>query len=224
VADKEHPAAKAGRFVRAAGLAVGKATAAAREGTAPPPPPPAAQGESVPVPPPAGEPKEHPAAKAGRYVRAAGIVVGNEMNRRAEAAAAQPAPVAAAPPPPPVAVRTDGVYGRGVFWFFVLALVVLGLTVLHFSDLVPSGSRTIVRLVMAGILAVGAFLLTTNWHRANERVGQRVLSRMWGRRGPMNRRERAFARILRDLLTLLGIAFLAAAVFQLLVALGVGPA
>ena len=225
VADKEHPAAKAGRFVRAAGLAVGKATAAAREGSAAPPPPPAAQGESVPVAPAAAEPpKEHPAAKAGRYVRAAGIVVGKEIDRRAESAGARPAPVAAPPPPAPAPARTDGALGRGVFWFFLLALAVLGLTILHFADLVPSDGRTVVRLVMAGILGTEAFLLISNWHRANDRISQRLLTRMWGSRGPANRRERGFARILRDGLALLGIGFAAAAVFQLLVALHLGPA
>lgn len=220
MADKEHPAAKAGRFVRAAGLAVGKATAAAKEGTPATPPPPAEEhGESVPIP-----PKEHPAARAGRYVRAAGIVAGKEMDRRAAAAAARPSPVAEPPPPPPAPAPTATIAGKAFFRFFVLALVVLGLSILHFSDLIPSGQRTLVRLVMAAIMAVEAFLLISNWHRANERVGQRVLNRMWGERGPMNRRERFFARGLRDILTLLGIGFLAAAVFQLLVAVHLGPA
>jgi hypothetical protein len=224
VADKEHPAAKAGRFVRAAGLAVGKATAAAREGT-PAARPPAAQGESVPIPPPAPEPaKEHPAAKAGRYVRAAGITLGKEIDRRSEAAAARPAPVVAPAPPPPAAARTDGAVGRGVFWFFLLALAVLGLTILHFADLVPSDGRTVVRLVMAGIMGTEAFLLIGNWHRANDRISQRLLTRMWGTRGPTNRRERTFARVLHDALALLGIGFAAAAVFQVLVALHLGPA
>ena len=41
---------------------------------------------------------------------------------------------------------------------------------------------------------------------------------MWGPRGAVTRRERFFARGVRDVLTLLGIIFLAAAVFELLVA------
>ena len=41
---------------------------------------------------------------------------------------------------------------------------------------------------------------------------------MWGPRGAMNRREKTVARVCRDLMTLLGIAFLAAAVFELLTA------
>jgi len=157
--------------------------------------------------------KEHPAAKAGRYVRAAGIVVGKEIDRRAADAAAKPAPPP--PPPPPAPVPTGGVLGTTVFGFFVVALVVLGLTVLHFLDFIPAGQRGLARLVAAAISFVEAFLLIFNWRGANERVGQRLLTRMWGHRGAMNRREKTVARIVRDVLALLGVAFLAAGVFQL---------
>ena len=173
----------------------------------------------------AEEKKEHPAAKAGRYVRAAGIVIGKEIDRRAAEAAARPAPAAPPPPPPPPApVATTDVFGRTVFRFFVVALVVLGLTILHFADVMPGEARTVTRLLFSGILFVEAFLLIANWHQANQRVGQRLLNRIWGPRGPVNRRERGFARATRDVLTLLGIGFLAAAVFQLLVGLHVGSA
>jgi hypothetical protein len=154
-------------------------------------------------------------------MRAAGVVIGKEVDRRAAAAAARPAP--APPPPPPAAVKTGGLFGTTVFRFFVLAVVVLVLTLLRAPDAVPSHERTIVRLVFAAILALEAFLLTTNWHLANQRLGQRLLTRMWGARGPMNRRERGFARMTRDVLVLLGIGFLAAALFQVLVAAGLGP-
>jgi hypothetical protein len=46
-----------------------------------------------------------------------------------------------------------------------------------------------------------------------------MLTKMWGPRGPANRRERFFARALRDVLTLIGIVFLAFGVFELLVGL-----
>ena len=160
--------------------------------------------------------KEHPAAKAGRYVRAAGIVIGKEIDRRATAAAEKPAPAAPPPPPPPPApAPTDSVVGKAVFYFFVLSLVVLGLTILHFTDLVPASGRSITRIVLAAVMFVEAFLLISNWRRANERVAQRLFNRMWGPRGPVTRRERTFARIVRDVLALLGIGFLAAGVFQL---------
>jgi hypothetical protein len=163
----------------------------------------------------AEEKKEHPAAKAGRYVRAAGIVIGKEIDRRAEAAAAKPAPAAPPPPPPPPApAPTEGLVGNGVFYFFVLSIVVLGLTILHFTDLVPHSSRSITRVVLAAIMFVEGFLLISNWRRANERIAQRLFNRMWGPRGPVTRRERTFARITRDVLALLGLGFLAAGVFQ----------
>jgi hypothetical protein len=160
--------------------------------------------------------KEHPAAKAGRYVRAAGIVVGKEIDRRAADSAARPAPAAPPPPPPPPApVPTGGVLGKTVFGFFVVALVVLGLTVLRFLDFIPSSERGLARVVAAVISFAEAFLLIFNWRQANERVGQRLLTRMWGPRGAINRREKTAARIVRDVLALLGVAFLAAGVFQL---------
>ena len=82
----------------------------------------------------------------------------------------------------------------------------------------PTDRRTIGHLVLGGILLVEAGLLITNWQQSNQRIGQRMLTKMWGPRGAVTRRERFFARGLRDVLTLLGIIFLAAAVFELLVA------
>ncbi len=163
--------------------------------------------------------KEHPASKAGRYVRAAGIVIGKEVDRRAQAAAARPAPVAPPPPPPPPpAPATHNITGKALFGFFILSLVTFGLVILHFDDALPHGSKTIGHLVLGGILLVEAGLLISNWQQSNQRIGQRMLTKMWGPRGPVTRRERFFARGVRDVLTLLGIIFLAAAVFELLVA------
>jgi hypothetical protein len=163
--------------------------------------------------------KEHPASKAGRYVRAAGIVIGKEVDRRAQAAAARPEPVAPPPPPPPPpAPATHNITGRALFGLFVVALVTLGLVILHFDDVLPHGARKIGHLVLAGILFVEAGLLITNWQQSNERIGQRMLTKMWGSRGAVTRRERFFARALRDVLTLIGIIFLAAGVWELLVA------
>jgi hypothetical protein len=164
--------------------------------------------------------KEHPAAKAGRYVRAAGIVIGKEVDRRAQAAAAKPAPAAPPPPPPPApAPVTHNIGGKTLFGLFVLSLVLLGLLFLHGDDSLPKGTRTIGHLVVAGIMFLEAGLLISNWRQSNERIGQRMLNKMWGRRGAMTKRERFFARGVRDVLTLVGIIFLAAGVYQLLVAL-----
>ena len=160
--------------------------------------------------------KEHPAAKAGRYVRAAGIVLGREVDRRAAAAAARPAP--AAPPPPLPPAPTADLYGRAVFGTFVASLVALLIVMLHGEDVFAGGARTISRLVLGAIMLLEAALLTSNWRGANERIGQRLLNRVWGPRSAENRRERAFARVVRDALTLIGIGLLAAGVFAVLVA------
>ena len=163
--------------------------------------------------------KEHPASKAGRYVRAAGIVVGKEIDKRATAAAAKPPPAPKAPPPPPPPpAETTTFTGKAVFRFFLFSLILLVLTIFHAANYVPTEAQRIVRLSFSGILLIQALLLLTNWHQANERIGQRLLTRMWGHRGAANKRERAMARVVKEGLTLFGIAFLAAAVFELVVA------
>jgi hypothetical protein len=162
--------------------------------------------------------KEHPAAKAGRYVRAAGIVLGKEVDRRTAAAEAKAA-AAPPPPPPPPPVDTNTFVARWIFRLFVVSLVVLGLSLLHFDQLLPEGEgQTILRLSLAAVLSFSALVLLTNWKQGNERIGQRLLNRMWGPRTAVTKRERFFARAVRDVLTLVGIGFLAAAVYQLLVA------
>jgi hypothetical protein len=162
--------------------------------------------------------KEHPAAKAGRYVRAAGIVIGKEIDRRNEAAAvraAAPKPAPAAPPPPP----TRDLAGRAVFVGFVASIAALVLVLLHANDALDGETKTIFLLVLAALLLGEAALITTNWRQANQRLGQRLLTRVWGSRGPMNKRERAFARVIRDALTLIGICFLGGGVFALVTAI-----
>ena len=162
--------------------------------------------------------KEHPAAKAGRYVRAAGIVIGKEIDRRAAATDAKAAAPPPPPPPPPPPVETHTFVARWMFRFFVASLVILGLSLLHVDQLLPGTGQKIVRFSLAAVLSFSALILLTNWHQGNERIGQRLLTRMWGPRGAVTIRERFFARAVLDVLTLLGIGFLAAAVYQLLVA------
>ena len=172
--------------------------------------------------------KEHRAAKAGRYVRAAGIVFNNTVERQKAAAAERattPKPVPAAPPPPPPPVPTKDLMGKAVFAGFIASLAAVLLLLLHASDALNGGAKTIFLLVLGGLLLAEAALLTTNWRQANQRLGQRLLNRIWGRRGPMNKRERAFARAVRDVLVLIGIGFLGGAVFALLTAVvGSSPA
>jgi hypothetical protein len=159
---------------------------------------------------------EHPAAKAGRLVRAVGLGIARELEKRADAPAKpKPEPL---PPPPPA--NTRGFVGRLVFAGLVASVIAFLLVVLRVETLLGSthSAKLTVRLVLALLLLFEAALVLSNWRGANQRLVQRVLNRVWGPRGAMNRREKTFARICRDLLTLVGIIFLAAGVFELLVA------
>ena len=157
---------------------------------------------------------KHPAAKAGRLVRAVGLGIARELEKRADA----PPKARPAPPPPPPPVRTGGVIGTAVFYAFIVGLVAGVLSVLKADELAHDTPRLIVRLTLGGVLLAVAVLLMTNWHLANQRLGQRLLTRIWGPRGAMNRRERFIAHRVRDALTLVGIAFLAGAVYEILTA------
>jgi hypothetical protein len=159
---------------------------------------------------------EHPAAKAGRFVRAFGLGIARELEKRADAPPKpKPEPL---PPPPPA--DTHGFVGRIAFLGLVGAVVAFLLVALRVETLLGSthNAKLIVRLVLAALLFVEAGVLVTNWRGANQRLVQRLLNRVWGPRGAMNRREKTFARICRDTLTLVGIVFLAAGVFELLTA------
>lgn len=164
---------------------------------------------------------EHPAAKAGRFVRAAskaGAAAAREYERQA-AARPKPAPAPTSALPMPAALPTADLLGRTVFVGFVGALVALLLVAFRVQTLIGAHEPKLVfELVLTAILALEALFLLSNWQGLNQRLGQRLLTRMWGPRGAVTRRERAFARALRDALTLLGIAFLAGAVFELLAA------
>jgi hypothetical protein len=158
---------------------------------------------------------EHPAAKAGRFVRAVGLGIARELEKRADAPRKAPEPVV---PPPPA--NTRGFVGRLAFAGLVASGIAFLLVVLRFETLL-GGSHTTkltARLILAALLIGEAALVLTNWGGANQRLVQRVLNRVWGPRGAMNRREKSFARICRDLLTLVGLIWLAAGVFELLTA------
>jgi hypothetical protein len=155
---------------------------------------------------------EHPAAKAGRYVRGFGLAVQRELEKRSAPAERPPAPAEPAPPPP---IATHDAQGRIVFVLFVLSLVALVLAVLRVDELF-GGDKTLFRLAAALVMLGEAYLLLSNALQTKDRLAQRYVSRMWGRRSPVSRWERALGRVLRDGLTLLGIVFLAAGAFELL--------
>ena len=163
---------------------------------------------------------QHPAAKAGRLVRAVGLGIARELEKRADA----PIPTRPAPPPPPPPLPTTGFYGRTVFALFVTSAVAILFVVIRAEKVFPHDAREWLRIVLTVVLSLGALVQLTNWRHANERLVQRLLTRAWGPRGPMNRRERTFARICREGLTIVGIVWLAAAVFEFLIAIGVSDA
>ena len=240
--EQEHPAAKAGRFVRAAGLGIKAALEkpepadAPAEAPAPAAAAPAAAVAPDTAPPAAAGPpreQEHPAATAGRIVRAAGLGVKAALETPATPATAAPPPpppppTAAAPPPrpapapapavPPPAVPTHTFAGRLMFGAFVASLIAFLVVVLRVEMLFSGTPKTVLQLVLAVILLAVALMLLGNWQRANQRIVQRLANRVWGPRGAMNRRERFFAGAVRDGLKLLGIAFLALGVWELLAA------
>ncbi|HEY3922912.1 MAG TPA: hypothetical protein VGL76_12475 [Gaiellaceae bacterium] len=163
---------------------------------------------------------QHPAAKAGRLVRAVGLGVARELEKRADA----PPRARAEPPPPPPPLPTKDFYGRMIFALLIASLVATLFVVLKVDQVLPHEARGWFRIVLTVILGLGAFVQLSNWRRANERLAQRFLTRVWGPRGPMNRREKTFARIGREGLALVGIIWLAAAVFEFLIAIGVADA
>jgi hypothetical protein len=149
-------------------------------------------------------------------VRAVGLGVAREIEKRADAL---PARVEAPPPPPPV--PTKDFFGRTAFVFFIATAAAAVLVVAKAEKVVPHDSRVWLRIVLTVILFLGAFVQLTNWRDVNDRLVQRLLNRSWGPRGPMNRREKSYARLCREVAMLLGFLWLAAAVFELLIATGV---
>jgi hypothetical protein len=133
--------------------------------------------------------------------------------RTEEADAAPPNEV---PPPPPAPARSGGFVGRLVFYGFVISTVLFVLVVVRAEVLLNGTGRAGVQIAIAIVLLAEAGLLLRNWRGANQRLGQRLLTRVWGPRGPVTRGERIFARTVRDLLTLVGIVWLATGVFELL--------
>jgi len=163
---------------------------------------------------------QHPAAKAGRLVRAVGLGISRELEKRADA----PAPARPELPPPPPPLRTTGFYGRTVFALLVTSVIAIVLVVSRAEKVFPHEAREWLRIVLTVVLSLAALVQLTNWRQANERLVQRLLTRTWGPRGPINRREQLYARLCREGLTLLGIVWLAAAVFEFLIAIHVSDA
>jgi hypothetical protein len=189
--------------------------------------------------------KEHPAALAGRYLRAAGVAIQKELERRAgesekakaqpatagdatapdaRAAQAQPEAPAAGEPSPAAARRARRAkpplepkpFVDRLLWLaFMVAMLSLALSGLQVQMLASGTAETVVRLVLGIPLVVVAILVLTNWQRANERLVARAF-RAWGIESPTTKSGRLVRRFARDAMTLLGIVLLSVAAFQLL--------
>jgi hypothetical protein len=175
--------------------------------------------------------KEHPARVAGRYVRAAGVAIQRELERRAaepEATPAQPAPETPQPTPQPTesakAARRKGAQplperprlDRVIWLAFLASLVSLALTGLQIQMLASDGAQKGIRLVLGAGLLLGATLILTNWERANERIVARVFKSLWGIGEPTGRSGRFSRGLVRNGMSLVGIVLLALAAFQIL--------
>src|SRR5262245_66613273 len=84
---------------------------------------------------------DHPAAKAGRLVRAVGLGIARELEKRADA----PPKAPPEPPPPPPAQNTRGVVGRLAYFGLIAAAVAFVLVLLPIETLI--GSRTQATLI-----------------------------------------------------------------------------
>jgi hypothetical protein len=194
VEDKEHPARTAGRYVRAAGIAIKKererlaAESAQREARqaqaaqqAPPPAPPEAAAQ------PTAIPQAAAAEKPGR--------------------AARPQ----VPPPAPKPILDK------LLWIgFVIAVVATAVAALNIDTITSGTTQLVIRLVLGGIFVAVSVALLTNWQRANERLVAKLIKKFWGMDHPVTRSGRFVRRIAKDLMTLLGIVWLAIGVFEIL--------
>jgi hypothetical protein len=187
--------------------------------------------------------KEHPASIAGRYVRAAGVAIRKEKERlaaesakrAAEAAQAPPAaapPVAAPPqavaPPPPAAPAAKPkpaaapppaarpIVDRLLWWGFLIAVASTAVAALNVDTVTSGTTKVVIRLTLGGVFIFVSLMLLTNWQRANERLVARLMKKFWGMDHPTTRSGRVVRRIARDLMILLGNAWLAIGVFEIL--------
>jgi hypothetical protein len=194
VPDKEHPARTAGRYVRAARIAIEKdrerraAEAAQRAAAAPPPP---AQGAPpVDSAPPAPAPTPVAPAPAPATARP----------RRAPA------------PEPPARPVVD----VAIYYVFLLSLVAVGLAALQIQMVTSGTVRVGIRLGLGIVLVLVAVPLLSNWLQAKERLTARIFKRIWGLDAPVSRSGRLMRKVGNDVMTIVGIVFLALGTFELL--------
>ena len=102
---------------------------------------------------------------------------------------------------------------------FIISVVATGLAGISIDTLAKGTDRVIVRLVLGGIFLAVSLLLLTNWQRARERLVAKLMKKFWGMDHPVTRSGRFMRGIAKDLMTLVGILWLAMGVFEILRAL-----
>ena len=183
--------------------------------------------------------KEHPARTAGRYVRAARIAISNELERRSAEAeqrvaqAPEPArePAAEAPPPraappttaPPRTRRTarpapppKPFVDRLVYYGFLLSLLAAGLVPLQLQTLASGSVRLGYLLGIGSVLILVAVPILTDWQQSKERLTARIFKKIWGLDAPVSRSGRLMRKIGKDVMTMVGIAWLALGLYEIL--------
>jgi hypothetical protein len=174
--------------------------------------------------------KEHPARTAGRFVRAAGLAIQKGLEERQaasderaeaerQAAAARPpaeAPQASPAAPPPPAFPPKPFLDRVLYAGFILSIVAVCLAALQIQMVTTGSVRVGIRLGLGIVLVLMSLPLLTNWEHTKERLVANFLKRFWGIEEPTTRSGRAVRRLGKELLTLVGIAWLALGMFELL--------
>ena len=199
MSEKEHPAATAGRYLRAAGIAIKKGSEKLAEETAAKRAAEAAAAQQQ-----AAQAPTHPAATPAVAAPAAA----------APAAAPKRAPRKAPPAPP------QNRFLDRLFWIgFILSVVASCLALLNIQMITSGTTQDIVRFVLGGIFLVVAGMLLLNVGHAKDRVLSTLTRKLWGLEHPTTRMGRFMRAIAKDVLTLVGIGWLAIGVYEILTAL-----
>ena len=198
MSEKEHPARTAGRYVRAAGIAIKKERARL-----------------------AAESERKRAEEAAQAAQAAQLAAQQAAQAPPQPPPPQPAPAApsAQPakaerrhaPPPPRNRFLDTLFWIG-FWIAIVASVIVMLSI---ENVLSGSTKTIVELVLTVIFFTTAITLLLNYGHAKDRVLTGITKRLWGLDHPTTRAGRFMRAIARDVLTLLSIVWLGLAVLEL---------
>jgi hypothetical protein len=197
--EKEPIARTAGRYVRAAGIAIKKERARL-----------------------AAESEARRAAEAAQAAQAAQLA-----GQQAAQAPPQPPPPVAPPPqaaaPPrkaparPYAAPPPNRFLDRILWIgFIVTIVATCLVLLSVDSVMSGTTKTVFRLVVGAICLSFAVVVLTNWLHAKDRVLTTMTRKLWGLEEPRTRSGRFMRSVAKDVLTLIGIGWLAVGVLDIL--------